>query len=92
MRTDSVENTELCATYDRRNHLSFNVEREEYVICELSCERRDVVLNLEKLKNAIKANPAFVSEKHKELWKKQAKAMQEYVDVLGERIKDLIGE
>lgn len=25
-----------------------------------------------------------------ELWRKQAKAMQEYVDVLGERIKDLI--
>ena len=31
-----------------------------------------------------------VSAHHKELWRKQAKAMQEYVDVLGERIKDLI--
>lgn len=64
----------------------------EDVVCEISYERREVVSNLNKLKDAIKANPAFVSEKHKELWKKQAKAMQEYVDVLGERIKDLIGE
>lgn len=64
----------------------------EDVICEISYERREVVHNLNKLKDAIKANPDSVSEKHKELWKKQAKAMQEYVDVLGERIKDLIGE
>lgn len=64
----------------------------EDVVCEISYERREVASNLNKLKDAIKANPVFVSEKHKELWKKQAKAMQEYVDVLGERIKDLIGE
>jgi hypothetical protein len=64
----------------------------EDVVCEISYERREVAHNLNKLKDAIKANPDFVSEKHKELWKKQAKAMQEYVDVLGERIKDLIGE
>ena len=64
----------------------------EDVVCEISYERREVALNLNRLKDAIKANPAFVSEKHKELWKKQAKAMQEYFDVLGERIKDLIGE
>lgn len=63
----------------------------EDVVCEISYERREVASNLNKLKDAIKANPVFVSEKHKELWKKQAKAMQEYVDVLGERIKDLIG-
>lgn len=64
----------------------------EDVVCEISYERREVAYKLDKLKDAIKANPDFVSEKHKELWKKQAKAMQEYVDVLGERIKDLIGE
>lgn len=64
----------------------------EDVVCEISYERRQVTYKLNNLKDAIKANPAFVSEKHKELWKKQAKAMQEYVDVLGERIKDLIGE
>lgn len=92
MDTNSAENAELCAAYSRRNHLSMNVEREEYVICELSCERRDVSLNLEKLKNAINANPDAVSEKHKELWKKQAAAMEEYKRILGERIKDLIGE
>ena len=60
------------------------------VVCELSYERRDVADNLAKLKKAIDANPDCVSEHHKELWRKQAKAMQEYVDVLGELIKDLI--
>lgn len=77
---------------NKRNQLSMNVEGEEYVICELSCERRDVSLNLENLKNVINANPDAVSEKHKELWKKQAAAMEEYKRILGERIKDLIGE
>lgn len=60
------------------------------VVCELAYERREVSDNLAKLKKAIDANPDCVSEHHKELWRKQAKAMQEYVDVLGERIKDLI--
>ncbi len=60
------------------------------VICELAYERREVSSNLAKLKKAIEADPQSVSEHHKDLWRKQAKAMQEYVDVLGERIKDLI--
>lgn len=60
------------------------------VVCELAFERRDVADDLAKLKKAIDANPDCVSEHLKELWRKQAKAMQEYVDVLGERIKDLI--
>lgn len=60
------------------------------VVCELSYERREVASNLDKLNKAIKADPEAVSAHHKELWRKQAKAMQEYVDVLGERIKDLI--
>ena len=60
------------------------------VVCELAYERREVASNLDKLNKAIDANPACVSAHHKELWRKQAKAMQEYVDVLGERIKDLI--
>lgn len=60
------------------------------VVCELAYERREVSSNLEKLNKAIDANPDCVSAHHKELWRKQAKAMQEYVDVLGERIKDLI--
>ena len=62
------------------------------VICEISYERREVANNLNKLKAAIEANPDCVSEKHKELWKKQAAAMEEYKSILGERIKDLIGE
>ena len=60
------------------------------VVCELAYERREVSDNLARLKKAIDANPESVSEHHKELWRKQAKAMQEYADVLGERIKDLI--
>ena len=60
------------------------------VVCELAYERREVANNLEKLNKAIDTNPDCVSEHHKELWRKQAKAMQEYVGVLGERIKDLI--
>lgn len=60
------------------------------VVCELAYKRREVASDIEKLNEAIKANPEGVSEHHKELWRKQAKAMQEYVDVLGERIKDLI--
>ena len=57
------------------------------VVCELAYERREVSSLLAKLNKAIEADPKAVSEHHKELWRK---AMQEYVDVLGERIKDLI--
>jgi hypothetical protein len=60
------------------------------VVCELSYEYREVASNLAKLNKAIEADPEAVSAHHKELWRKQAKAMQEYVDVLGECIKDLI--
>ena len=60
------------------------------VVCELSYERREESYKLENLNKAIEADPEAVSAHHKELWRKQAKAMQEYVDVLGERIKDLI--
>lgn len=60
------------------------------VICKLAVERREVSWRLKKLKKAIDADPEAVSAHHKELWRKQAKAMQEYVDALGERINDLI--
>lgn len=60
------------------------------VVCELAYDRKDVSILLERLNKAINADPEAVSAHHKELWRKQAKAMQEYVDVLGERIKDLI--
>ena len=60
------------------------------VTCELANERREVSWRLERLKKAIEANPDSVSEHHKDLWRIQTKAMREYVDVLGERIKDLI--
>ena len=60
------------------------------VICELAYERREVSSSLAKFKKAIDADPQSVSEHYKDLWVKQAKAMQAYVDVLSERIKDLI--
>ncbi|WP_295051640.1 hypothetical protein [uncultured Fibrobacter sp.] len=60
------------------------------VVCELAYERDTTSQMLTKLKKAIEADPKAVSAHHKDLWRKQAKAMQEYVDVLGERIKDLI--
>lgn len=60
------------------------------VICELAFERREVSQNLAKLESAIEADPAAVSDYHKELWHKQAESMRAYKGVLGERIKDLI--
>ena len=70
----------------------YRMRTNDDVVQELSHERCDLADKLEKLKAAINANPDFVSEKHKELLKKQAAAMEEYKRVLGERIKDLIGE
>ena len=84
---------EEAKTYMRNAPMEYIRERDSVppeVVCHLAYERRDVYDNLEKLNKAIDANPDCVSEHHKELWRKQAKAMQEYVDVLGERIKDLI--
>lgn len=71
-------------------HVSSIPRTKSDVVCELAYERREVSLLLAKLNKAIEANPEAVSAHHKDLWQKQAKAMQEYVDVLGERIKDLI--
>ena len=61
------------------------------VICELAFERREVSNKLSKLERAIESDPASVTDYHKELWHKQAEAMRAYKEVLGERIKDLIG-
>lgn len=60
------------------------------VVCELAYERKEVSDLLAKFNKAIAADPEAVSAHHKELWRKQAKVMQEYVDILGARIKDLI--
>ena len=60
------------------------------VICELAYERMEISSKLKKLKELIDINPSTVSERQKDLWRKQAKAMQEYVDVLSEQIKDFI--
>ena len=61
------------------------------VVVELAFERREVSNNLSKLERAIESDQAAVSDYHKELWHKQAEAMRAYKEVLGERIKDLIG-
>lgn len=60
------------------------------VVVELAIERREIYERLVQLNKAIEANPEAVSAHHKDLWHTQAKAMQEYVDVLGLRIKDLL--
>lgn len=59
-------------------------------VVELAVERREVSKNLANLERAIESDPASVSDYHKELWHKQAEAMQSYKEILGERIKDLI--
>lgn len=60
------------------------------VVVELALERREISIYLSKLERVIKADPAAVSDYHKELWHKQAAAMRAYKEVIGERIKDLI--
>ena len=87
---EATLNTEQEATDTCRPVERARPRKTSDVVCELSYERREVSNLLEKLNKAIKADPEAVSAHHKELWRKQAKAMQEYVDVLGERIKDLI--
>lgn len=84
---NEVEANEIMAAVDCQ---CVKVRTNSQVVCELAYERREVSDLLGKLNKAIEADPKAVSEHHKELWRKQAKAMQEYVDVLGERIKDLI--
>lgn len=84
--TDTQENAQVPMSKCIRDIPRTNSD----VICELASESREVSWRLERLNKAIKADPEAVSTHHKELWRKQAKAMQEYVDVLGERIKDLI--
>lgn len=82
MMTDTNENAERCVMPVPRTNSE--------VVCELAMERSSLSRLLAKLNKAIDADPKAVSEHHKELWRKQAKAMKEYADVLGERIKDLI--
>jgi hypothetical protein len=74
----------------QRPTLSKVIRTNTDVVVELAYERREVSQNLAKLERAIEANPAAVSDHHKDLWRKQAEAMRTYKDVLGERIKDLI--
>jgi hypothetical protein len=90
MNEEAMLNTEQEATDTCRPVERARVRKTSDVIYELSYERKGVSESLVRLNKAIEANPEAVSEHHKELWRKQAKAMQEYVDVLGERIKDLI--
>ena len=62
----------------------------EELLCELTREYCFVSDNLRKLNKAINADPASVSDKHKELWKEQAVHMSHYKDVLALRIKDVL--
>ena len=83
---DANENLQKDTDCCERRRVRSNSE----VIWDLAFERNQISDRLAKLKKAIEANHEAVSAHHKELWSKQAQAMQEYVDVLGLRIKDLI--
>lgn len=60
------------------------------LITDLSREREWVNTSLKRLEKAIEVDPPSVSEKHKELWKRQAEAMKAFKTVLSERIIDLM--
>lgn len=66
------------------------VPSESAVIVTLAIEREQVSCRLEKICKVIETNPKTLSARQKDLCHMQAKAMQEYIDVLDLRIKDLI--
>lgn len=86
MRVNGYDGCDTPTKEDARCFPSANIE----LTCQLANERKELSEKLDRLMRAIKLNPSFVSEHHKDLWRKQAKAMREYADILGERIKDLI--
>lgn len=59
-------------------------------LCNIAYERGQIGERIRKLEGAIKANPEGVSEKHKRLWKYQLAAMEQYYNVLGDRIRDFV--
>ena len=59
-------------------------------LAELGFELRELDYKLQKLKNAIAANPASVNESAKNLWPAQLAAMKAYKKALQARIIDLI--
>lgn len=85
-----MENEQKCNEVPMSKTLERIPRSTSDVIVELAIERREISDRLDKLQKAINANPPTVSDNHKELWRKQADAMQMYKDVLSERIKDLI--
>lgn len=59
-------------------------------LAELGFELRELDYKLQKLKNAIAADPASVKESSKALWPLQLTAMKAYKKALQARIIDLI--
>ena len=91
MSTTNEANVDMNAQAEMPRSLSKCIRTNADVVVELAFERREVSNNLSKLEKAIESDPASVTDYHKELWHKQAEAMRDYKEVLGERIKDLIG-
>ena len=60
------------------------------ILAELGFELRELDYKLQKLKNAIAADPASVNESAKALWPAQLAAMKSYKKALQARIIDLI--
>lgn len=75
-----------CALLDRRIRARSNCE----CLVEISHELSELDYKRRKLKDAIEANPAHVSESAKALWPVQLDAMNAYKKALQDRIVNLI--
>lgn len=78
---DALMNMTPAKTYERTN---------SSVIADLGIERFHLDAKIQKLKEAIEADPANVSASQKMLWNSQLDAMQKYKEALSARIIDLI--
>ena len=62
----------------------------EDVTTRVTSEWCCLVYKIRKLKAAIEADPASVSDDHKAMWKQQLAYMEGYKNVLADRIKDML--
>ena len=74
----------------RQDHAEIPTRSNCECLAELGFELRDVDYKLQKLKDAIAADPASVKESSKALWPLQLTAMKAYKKALQARIIDLI--
>lgn len=88
MENENIKNAiDFFGSNERLQPLSRSIED---LLFELTQEYCFVSEKLRKLNKAINADPASVSDKHKELWKAQAEYMSNYKEILALRIKDVL--